>query len=102
MNNKITTLIGIGSFIIGAAASAGIELLNYLSSNNITSVSELENRLNSSADKYSAALDRQKMLSEQISIVDKIVSDGARFLELSDKVFLSADEKSEYKKVSYV
>lgn len=78
------------------------ELLNYLSSNNITSVSELENRLNSSSDKYSAALDRQKMLSEQISIVDKIVSDGARFLELSDKVFLSADEKSEYKKVSYV
>lgn len=27
MNNKITTLIGIGSFIIGAAASAGIAAL---------------------------------------------------------------------------
>ncbi|MBD5443924.1 MAG: relaxase/mobilization nuclease domain-containing protein [Lachnospiraceae bacterium] len=78
------------------------ELLNYLSSNNITSASELESRLNAAAENYQNFILKKKELSSQIDKVEKIIADGKRYLDLVDKDFLTADEKEEYKKVSYI
>lgn len=78
------------------------ELLNYLSSNNITSSNELENRLNATADNYQNSVLKKKELSSQIEKVEKIIADGERYLSLVDKDFLTADEKEEYKKVAYI
>lgn len=78
------------------------ELLNYLSSNNITSASELENRLNAAAENYQNSILKKKELSSQIDKVEKIIADGKRYLDLVDKDFLTADEKEEYKKISYI
>lgn len=78
------------------------ELLNYLSDNNITSFAELENRLNASAEVYQNSVLKKKMLSSQIKEVERIISDGKIYLDLADKDFLTADEKREYKKVSYI
>lgn len=78
------------------------ELLNFLTSNNITSIAELENRLNSAAEQLQSFSEQKKTLSEQIAKVEKIVKDGKIYLELADKDFLTSDEKAQYKKVSYV
>ena len=78
------------------------ELLNYLSSNNITSASELENRLNAAAENYQNSVLKKKELAAQIEKVEKIIEDGKVYLSLVDKDFLTTDEKEEYKKVSYV
>lgn len=78
------------------------ELLNYLSDNNITSFAELENRLNASAEVYQNSVLKKKMLSSQIEEIERIISDGKIYLDLADKDFLTADEKGEYKKVSYI
>ena len=78
------------------------ELLNYLSSNNIMSANELENRLNSAAENYQNSVLKRRELASQIEKVEKIIADGKRYLDLLDKDFLTADEKEEYKKVSYV
>lgn len=78
------------------------ELLNYLSANNITSVSEFENKLNSAAEKFQSVSDRYKKMSEQVKKVEQIIKDGKIYLDLSDKDFLTSDEKAEYKKVAYV
>lgn len=78
------------------------ELLNYLTNNNITSVSEFENRLNAADDKYQSAVNKQKQLAEQISTVEKIIEDGRLYLNLSDKEYLTAEDKAQYKKVAYI
>lgn len=78
------------------------ELLNYLSSNNIMSASELENRLNAVAENYQNSVLKKKELAAQIEKVEKIIEDGKVYLSLVDKDFLTTDEKEEYKKVSYV
>lgn len=78
------------------------ELLNYLSSNNITSASDLENRLNATAENYQNSILKKKELSSQIDKVEKIIADGKRYLDLVDKDFLTVEEKEEYKKVSYI
>lgn len=78
------------------------ELLNYLSSNNITSANELENRLNAAAENYQNSVLKKKELAAQIEKVEKIIEDGKIYLSLVDKDFLTADEKEEYKKVSYI
>lgn len=78
------------------------ELLNYLSSNNIMSASELENRLNAVAENYQNSVLKKKELAAQIEKAEKIIEDGKVYLSLVDKDFLTTDEKEEYKKVSYV
>lgn len=78
------------------------ELLNYLSSNNITSVDEFEKCLNSAAEKFQSVSNSYKIMSEQVKKVEQIIDDGEIFLDLSDKDFLTSDEKAEYKKVAYV
>ena len=78
------------------------DLLNYLSDNNITSLNELENRLNASAEVYQNSVLKKKMLSSQISEVEKIIADGKLYLDLVDKDFLTSDEKEIYKKISYI
>lgn len=78
------------------------ELLNYLSSNNITSVDELENRLNVAAESYQTVVQERKKLSSQIEQVEKLIEDGKVYLSLSEKDFLTADEKKIYDKVAYV
>ena len=78
------------------------DLLNYLSDNNITSLNELENRLNASAEVYQNSVLKKKMLSSQISEVEKIIADGKLYLDLVDNDFLTSDEKEIYKKVSYI
>ena len=47
------------------------ELLNYLSSNNITSASELENRLNAAAEDYQNSVLKKKELAELEVTVEK-------------------------------
>lgn len=78
------------------------ELLNFLTENNITSAEELESRLNVSAESYQNSVLKKKELSAQIEKVEKIIADGKVYLDLVDKDFLTADEKEEYKKVSYI
>ena len=78
------------------------ELLNYLSSNNITSVNEFEKRLNSAAEKFQSVSNSYKIMSEQVKTIEQIIEDGKIFLKLSDKDFLTSNEKAEYKKVAYV
>mgnify|MGYP005889859565 FL=1 len=78
------------------------ELLNYLSSNNITSVNEFEKRLNSAAEKFQSVSNSHKIMSEQVKTIEQIIEDGKIFLKLSDKDFLTFNEKAEYKKVAYV
>lgn len=78
------------------------ELLNYLSSNNITSAIDLENRLNAASENYQNSVLKKKELSSQIEKVEKIIADGKRYIDLVDKDFLTAVEKEEYKKVSYI
>lgn len=73
-----------------------------MSDNNITSLNELENRLNASAEVYQNSVLKKKMLSSQISEVEKIIADGKLYLDLVDKDFLTSDEKEIYKKVSYI
>ena len=78
------------------------DMLNYLCSNNITSLDELESRLNEAAEKFQSVISEKKKLSEQIATVDKVVSDGKSYLELVNKEFLSADEKKVFQNVLYV
>ncbi|MCM1524157.1 MAG: relaxase/mobilization nuclease domain-containing protein [Ruminococcus sp.] len=78
------------------------ELLNFLTEHNITSADELENRLNAAAENYQNSVLKQKELSAQIEKVEKIIADGKIYLDLVDKDFLTAAEKEEYKKVSYI
>ncbi len=78
------------------------ELLNYLSSNNITSARELENRLNAAAEHYQNSVLKKKELSSQIEKVEKIIEDGKVYLSLVEKEYLTTDEKEKYKKISYI
>lgn len=78
------------------------DLLNYLSLNNITSVSEFENKLNCAAEKYQSLSDKHDALSKQINAMKKIITDGESYLALSSADFLTSEEKVMYNKVSYV
>lgn len=78
------------------------DLLNYLSLNNITSVSEFENKLNCAAEKYQLLSDKHDALSKQINAMKKIITDGESYLALSSADFLTSEEKVMYNKVSYI
>ena len=58
--------------------------------------------MNVSAVSYQNSVLKKKELSAQIEKVEKIIADGKVYLDLVDKDFLTADEKEEYKKVSYI
>jgi len=67
-----------------------------------TSADELENSLNSSAEKYFNTKEKINQLTAQIETINKLIEDSKLYFTLLEKDFLTAEEKTIYRSVLYI
>lgn len=78
------------------------ELLMFLCANKIQSVSDFENLVNDTADKADKLRKKHDELLQSIEEYEKIVENGARYLELKRKWCLDTKQEKEMDKLRYL
>ena len=78
------------------------EMLTYLCDNNINAVSDFENLVNATADKADRLKKEREELLQNIEEKEKVVQDGARYLELVRIKFPTFEQLNEMSKLSYM
>ena len=78
------------------------EMLTYLCENNIHSVSDFENTVNSAAEKSDRLKKEREELLQRIAEREKVVQDGARYLELVRIKIPTSEQLDEMSKLSYM
>ena len=78
------------------------ELLKYICDNNITGEDRFKTHVDEADERYRADRDCEKEIRAQIELEEKILANGDRFLELSEKTSFKPDEIAELKTMNYM
>ena len=79
-----------------------MDLLNYISQNNIRSENDFADMVNQRDEEYRKLTEEKNRIDDEISNLTKVLTDGQRYLELMNKDDLSADEIDELGKYEYM